>query len=229
MPVDLNCDLGEGCGNDLDLLGVVTSANVACGFHAGDAATMSSVVAAALERGVVVGAQVSYADREGFGRRRLDVPAEVLTADVLYQIGALAAFGRVSYVKPHGALYNRVVDDEAQAAALVDALIRYDGRLPLVTLPDSAAAAAAAAAGVPVVCEGFADRAYTPAGRLLPRSSAGAVITDGAAAAAQAVELACGGRVRSICVHSDTPRAVELAHAVREALESAGIEVAAFA
>jgi UPF0271 protein len=229
MRMDLNCDLGEGFGNDLGLLDVVTSANVACGFHAGDAVTMSSVVAAAMSRGVVVGAQVSYADREGFGRRRLDVAPEVLTADVLYQIGALAAYGPVSYVKPHGALYNRIADDEEQAAAVVAALARYDGRLSLLTLPDSAAASAAAAAGVPVVCEGFADRAYTPAGRLLPRCSAGAVITDGAAAAAQAVELACGGRVRSICVHSDTPRAVELAHAVREALESAGVVVAAFA
>jgi len=229
MRVDLNCDLGEGFGNDLDLLGVVTSANVACGFHAGDPVTMSSVVAAALSRGVVVGAQVSYADREGFGRRSLDLPPEVLTADVLYQIGALAAFGPVSYVKPHGALYNRIVDDEEQAAAVVAAMLRYDARLPLLTLPGSAAASAAAAAGVPVVCEGFADRAYTPDGRLLPRSSEGAVITDIAQAAAHAVELARGGRVRSICVHSDTTGAVELARAVRAALELVGIEVAAFA
>ena len=229
MRVDLNCDLGEGFGNDLELLEVVTSANVACAFHAGDAAAMDRVVRAATGRGVAVGAQVAYADRQGFGRRRRDVPAEVLTADVLYQIGALAAFGPVAYVKPHGALYNRIVDDEEQAAAVVAALLRYDGTLPLLTLPGSVAASAAKAAGVPVVGEGFADRRYTPAGRLLPRSVEGAVLTDTAEVAAHAVELARSGTVRSICVHSDTSGAVELALGVRRALESAGHEVAAFA
>jgi len=227
--VDLNCDLGEGSAYDLELLDVVTSANVACGYHAGDAPTMSSVTAAALRRGVVVGAQVSYPDREGFGRRPMDLPSDELTAHVLYQLGALAVFGPVAYLKPHGALYHRIAADKEQAQAVVAALIRYDGALPLLTLPGSVAAAVAAAAGVPAVLEGFADRAYAADGRLLPRSSPGALITDADAVAAQSVTLARSGLVGSLCVHSDTPGAAELARAVRSALESAGIEVTAFA
>src|SRR4051812_23959063 len=164
--IDLNCDLGEGfgvwrLGDDEALLGVVTSANVACGFHAGDPQIMTTVVRAAAARGVVVGAQVSYADLRGFGRRALEVPVDELTADVLYQLGALDALARsagtrVSYVKAHGALYHRITTDPAQAGAVVEALVRFGG-LPLLTLPGSVAGALADAAGLTVVSEAYAD------------------------------------------------------------------------
>lgn len=229
MRIDLNADLGEGSPYDVELLDVVTSANVACGYHAGDAPTMAAVCAAAVARGVVVGAQVSYPDREGFGRRPMDLPAADLTAHIVYQIGALSAFGPVSYVKPHGALYHRILDDESQAAAVVAALLRYDDALSLLTLPGSVAESVAEAAGVRVVGEGFPDRAYLPSGLLAPRSSPGAVISDPVAVAASAVRLAGVDGVHSLCVHSDTPGAVELARAVRSALESGRVEVAAFA
>src|SRR5919201_1090320 len=194
--MDLNADLGEGfgrwtLGDDEALLDVVTSANVACGFHAGDPATIDRTVAAAVARGVAVGAQVAYPDLVGFGRRDLEVAAADLTADVLYQLGAVAAFAqaagdRLRYVKPHGALYNRIVRDPVQAAAVVEAVRRYDPALPLLTLPGSAAMAAAERAGVAAVAEGFADRAYTRQGRLLPRGEPGAVLDDPAVVAARA-------------------------------------------
>ena len=249
--MDLNSDLGEGygrwaLGDDAALLEVVTSANVACGFHAGDPATIDRTVRTAAERGVAVGAQVSYPDLVGFGRREIDVPPEDLTADVLYQIGALEAFARtagsrVRYVKPHGALYNRIVRDPVQAAAVVEAIRRYDPALPLLTLPGSAAMRAAEEAGIPAVAEGFADRAYTGEGRLVSRREPGAVLHDPERVAARAVVMATEGRVetvdggqvavevRSLCVHGDTPGAVELAKAVRAALDEAGLPLEAFA
>ena len=237
--VDLNSDLGESygawrLGDDVAMLDLVTSANIACGFHAGDPATIERTVNAAAERGVRVGAQVSYPDLAGFGRRRMDVDQVDLTADVLYQIGALAAFcraagTRLAYVKPHGALYNRIVDDAQQAAAVCRAITRYADGLPLLTLPNSAAADVAQAAGLPVVYEGFADRSYTDDGRLVPRGEPGAVLTEPAAVSAHAVQLAQSGTVRSICVHGDTPGAVTLARATRAALESAGVKIEAFA
>src|SRR3954452_24392183 len=174
MVIDLNCDLGEGfgvwrLGDDEALLDVVTSANVACGFHAGDPQIMTTVVRRAAARGVAVGAQVSYADLRGFGRRRLDVPPDELRADVLYQLGALdalarAAGTRVSYVKPHGALYNRIVADPEQADAVVSAIAAYDGSLPLLTLPGSVAERTALEQGVQVVAEAYADRGYLASG-----------------------------------------------------------------
>ena len=249
--MDLNSDLGEGygrwtLGDDAALLEIVTSANVACGFHAGDPATIDRTVRAAVERGVAVGAQVSYPDLVGFGRREIDVPPGDLTADVLYQLGALEAFARaagsrVRYVKPHGALYNRIVRDPVQAAAVAEAIRRYDPALPLLTLPGSAAAAAAAEAGIEAVGEGFADRAYTGDGRLVSRREPGAVLDDPGRVAARAARMATEGRVgtvdggevavevRSLCVHGDTPGAVELARAVRAALEEAGVVLEAFA
>jgi UPF0271 protein len=249
--MDLNADLGEGfgrwtLGDDEALLDVVTSANVACGFHAGDPATIDRTVAAAVARGVAVGAQVAYPDLVGFGRRDLEVAAADLTADVLYQLGAVAAFAqaagdRLRYVKPHGALYNRIVRDPVQAAAVVEAVRRYDPALPLLTLPGSAAMAAAERAGVAAVAEGFADRAYTRQGRLLPRGEPGAVLDDPAVVAARAARMATDGlvtaadgaevavRVRSLCVHGDTPGAVAIARAVRAALAAAGVTVEAFA
>jgi 5-oxoprolinase (ATP-hydrolysing) subunit A len=249
--VDLNSDLGEGygrwaLGDDAALLGLVTSANVACGFHAGDPATIDRTVRTAVERGVSVGAQVSYPDLVGFGRREIDVEPADLTADVLYQLGALEAFARaagdrVRYVKPHGALYNRIARDPVQAAAVVDAIRRYDPALPLLTLPGSAAMEAAREAGVPAVGEGFADRAYTADGRLVSRREPGAVLQDPGQVAARAVVMATERRVesvdgtevevgvRSLCVHGDTPGAVDLARKVRAALEEAGVTLEPFA
>jgi UPF0271 protein len=249
--VDLNSDLGEGyghwaLGDDAALLEVVTSANVACGFHAGDPATIDRTVRTATEHGVAVGAQVSYPDLVGFGRREIDVAPDDLTADVLYQIGALEAFARaagsrVRYVKPHGALYNRIARDPVQAAAVVEAVRRYDPALPLLTLPGSAAMRAAGDAGIPAVGEGFADRAYTGDGRLVSRKEPGAVLHDPERVATRAVVMATEGRVetvdggevtveiRSLCVHGDTPGAVDLAKAVRAALDEAGVALEAFA
>jgi UPF0271 protein len=249
--IDLNADLGEGfgawrLGDDDALLDVVTSANVACGFHAGDPVTMQRVCAGAAGRGVTVGAQVGYRDLAGFGRRRMDISPTDLYADVLYQIGALAAFARASgtrvrYVKPHGALYNTAADDQVQAGAIAVAVAAFHPELALLGLPDSALAEAAAVAGIPFVAEAFADRAYLPDGRLVPRSESGAVLIDAAAVVDQAVSIARDGQVRagdgsmvavaarSLCLHGDTPGAVALARAVRTALTEQGITIAAFA
>ncbi|SHG75232.1 UPF0271 protein [Jatrophihabitans endophyticus] len=249
--IDLNADLGEGfgvwrLGDDDALLDLVTSANVACGFHAGDPVTMRRVCAAAAARDVAIGAQVSYRDLAGFGRRRMDVAPDELAADVLYQLGALDGFARaagtrVRYVKPHGALYNTAVDDPGQARAVAEAVAAYDTRLPLLALPGSALAEAADAAGLPFVAEAFADRAYTAQGRLVPRDEAGAVVTDTAAVVARAVRFAVANEVestdgtvvpvaaRSLCLHGDTAGAVRLAHAVRAALLGAGLALTPFA
>ncbi|MFF7950938.1 LamB/YcsF family protein [Streptomyces griseorubiginosus] len=248
--IDLNADLGEGFGrwrltDDEQLLTVVTSANVACGFHAGDAVTMRRVCELAAARGVRVGAQVSYRDLAGFGRRAMDVPSAELTAEVAYQIGALEVFARaagtrVSYVKPHGALYNRVVHDEEQAAAVVAGVLLADAALPVLGLPGSRLLEAARAAGLTGVTEAFADRAYTEEGTLVPRGQEGAVVTDPEAVVERSLGLArdravtarSGARVgvdaRSLCLHGDTPGAVDLARRVRERLESSGIRVEAF-
>lgn len=250
MRIDLNADLGESfgawrLGDDDALLDLVTSANVACGFHAGDPPTMRRVCRQACERGVAVGAQVGYHDLAGFGRRRIDVAEDELAADVLYQLGALHAFARaagtrVCYLKPHGALYTTAADDERQARAVIDAVAAFDPTLPVLGLPDSALSAAAEAAGVPFVAEAFADRAYLPTGRLVPRGETDAVITDAAAVAARAVAFvrdrevtAADGSVitvdaASLCVHGDTPGAVRIAHAVRAALDEAGVTLAPF-
>jgi UPF0271 protein len=254
VTIDLNADLGEGFGRwtlteDEALVGVVTSANVACGFHAGDPSTMRRVCELAAARGVRIGAQVSYRDLAGFGRRAMDVPRVELADEIAYQLGALDVFARaagaeVGYLKPHGALYNRVVHDEQQAGAVVDAVLAYrraDGRgLPVLGLPGSALLAAAEAAGLPVVAEAFADRAYTPAGTLVPRTEPGAVVHDPELVVARAVRMARDGevvavdgstvavRARSLCVHGDTPGAAALAGRVREALVAAGVVVEAF-
>lgn len=251
MPVDLNSDLGEGfgvwrLGDDDALLELVTSANVACGFHAGDPSTMRRVCDRAGALGVAVGAQVGYRDLAGFGRRRIEVDPDQLTDDVLYQLGALDGFARaagthVTYVKAHGALYNTAVTDETQARAVARAVREYGGALPVLGLPGSALLAAAEAAGLPAVAEGFADRGYTASGTLVPRGDPRALVTDPAVVAERAVRMAVDGQVvaadgsvvavdvASLCVHGDTPGAVDLARSVREALESAGVTVAAFA
>ena len=235
--MDINADLGESfgrwrLGDDANMLALITSANVACGFHAGDPTTLLRTCEAAVAAGVVIGAQVGYADLRGFGRRFVDVAPDDMVADVVYQIGALDGLartvgGRVAYVKPHGALYTAVVRHHTQAGAVVEAVRSYDPTLPLLGLPDSVLLAAAATAGLSVVQEGFADRAYADDGTLVPRDQPGALLTDEATVAAQAVRLAPS--VDSICVHGDTPGAVALARAVREALSQAEIELHAFA
>jgi 5-oxoprolinase (ATP-hydrolysing) subunit A len=248
--MDLNSDLGESfgrwrLGDDAAMLRVVTSANVACGFHAGDPSTLRRVCEQAAAGGVVVGAQVGYRDLAGFGRRFLDVEPAELVDDVLYQIGALEAFARVAgtrvgYVKPHGALYHAVVDHEAQAGAVVEAVRRYDAGLAVLGLPGSALLRRAAEARLRGVREAFADRAYTPAGTLVPRRQPGAVLVDPARVAERCVRLATRGEVvavdgtvipvgaESVCVHGDSPDAVRMARAVRRALDDAGVVVRPF-
>lgn len=250
LRIDLNADLGEGfgvwrLGDDDALLGVVSSANVACGFHAGDPSIMRRVCERAVAGRVAIGAQVSYRDLAGFGRRFVDVAPAELADDVLYQLAALdgiarSAGGRVAYVKPHGALYNATVTHAEQAGAVVDAVARYDPSLAVLGLPGSALLERADRAGLRGVTEGFADRGYTAEGTLVPRDRPGALIEDPAVVAERAVRMAVDGEVvavdgsrvavdvASVCVHGDTPGAVELARAVRTALTAAGITVAAF-
>lgn len=248
--IDLNSDLGEGfgswqLGDDDALLKVVSSANVACGFHAGDASIMRSVCDSSVSRGVVIGAQVGYRDLAGFGRRFIDIEPAALTNDVIYQIGALEAFaraagGRVAYVKPHGALYTAISDHEQQAAAVVDAVRVYDATLPVLGLPGSSWLRQAERAGLTTVHEAFADRAYTPEGTLVSRREPGAMLHDVdqvarrcvAMAQGEAIEDVAGGSLTlkpdSICVHGDTPGAVDIARAVSRALTEAGVEVRPF-
>jgi UPF0271 protein len=232
MRIDLNADLGESTerwasGEDVALLSVVTSANVCCGAYAGDDELITGTCAAAVQHDVAIGAQVGYPDREGFGRLPMDLEPDSLREEVAGQIAHLAHLaagvdGRVTYVKPHGALYNTIVHDEVQAAAVVEA-VREAG-LPLVGLPGAASLRLAEAAGVSVILEGFADRGYTDEGTLVPRSEPGALLDDPRDAARQAVRL-MHDVVESICVHSDSPGALDIVRAVRGALEHAGAEV----
>lgn len=248
--LDLNADLGESfgawrLGDDSAMVGLVTSANVACGFHAGDALTLQRTCATAAAAGVVVGAQVGYRQLAGFGRWAVDMPSAELTADVIYQIGALDGLCRVAgtsvaYVKPHGALYNTAAVDQRQARAVVYAVAAYDSSLPILGLPGSVLLAEAAAAGLRTVREAFADRGYTPEGGLVPRDQPGALLSDPDEVAARMLRLATQGRIRavdgsdlaveadSICTHGDSPGAVAMARAIRAALEAAGVEVRAF-
>jgi UPF0271 protein len=249
--MDLNSDLGETVdgvptADDDALFALVTSANVACGFHAGDARSMRASCRLAAENGVTLGAHVSYDDREGFGRRDLEVSPDRLHADVLVQLRALAAAAdeagvSIRYVKPHGALYNRIVHDRAQADAVASAVAAFSPGLPLLGLPGSRIEAAAAAVGSPFYREAFVDRGYRPDGTLVPRGEAGAVLTSGDAVADRAVQLARTGRVRaadgtmldlavdSLCLHGDTPGAVGMAREVRAALTAAGVPLRSFA
>ncbi|MEY4607159.1 MAG: hypothetical protein RLY45_1919 [Actinomycetota bacterium] len=235
--IDLNSDIGEGYGAfrggpDEDLLTLISSGNVACGGHAGDPPTMRLTCRLAASRGVVIGAQVSYPDVLGFGRRFIDMVPSELADHVVAQVAALDAFARsagarVRYVKPHGALYNALVHHERQAAAVADAVVECGG-LPVVGLPVGALRTAADHRGLRYVVEGFADRAYTPDGTLVPRGQPGALIVDPHAAAAQALVLVDSG-IESVCVHSDTPGSVQIAAAVRDALLAAGHAVGPFA
>jgi len=248
--IDLNSDLGESfgawrMGDDEAMLQIVTSANVACGFHAGDPSTMLETCRLAAQNGVTVGAHVSYRDLAGFGRRTMDVPPAELRAEVLYQLSALSGIARiagtaVAYVKPHGALYNRIVDDREQAEAVVRAVADFDATLPVLGLARSEVARSADRAGLRFVSEAFVDRGYLPDGTLVPRGRDGAVLTAGDAIAERAVRLVTEGavvavdgteiavEVDSLCVHGDTPGAVDMAADVRSALIGAGVEVASF-
>ena len=230
MRIDLNADVGEGCGQDAALMRSISSANVACGLHAGDPAVMRDTLLLAREHGVAVGAHPGFADREHFGRRDLQLPPEEITDLVARQIDALSAIAagagiRVQHVKPHGALYNIAVRDRRVADAIARGTASVDPSLILVGLPDSQLVAAGAAAGLRTAREAFADRAYRPDGTLLARSEPGAVIYDPADVLARVVELAQRPNVDTICVHGDTPGAAELAAGIRAALEAAKIEV----
>jgi UPF0271 protein len=247
--IDLNCDLGESfgawrMGEDAALLALVSSANIACGFHAGDPTIMQQTVAMARQHGVAIGAHVSLPDLQGFGRREMQVSADEVRAITLYQIGALHGFAhaagtRLSHVKPHGALYNMAARDRALADAIADAVYAFDPRLRLVGLAGSALVAAGLAQGLPVAAEAFADRRYLADGSLQSRRETGAVIEDAAHATTQAlgiardhaVDTASGERITlhadTLCLHGDGARAVALARRLRAALADAGLHIAA--
>ena len=249
--IDLNADLGETLGqwpmgDDEAMLHLVSSANVACGFHAGDPLTTRRTVAAAAERGIAVGAHPSYRDLVGFGRRFMDMAPDELAADILYQLGALqamttAAGTTVAYVKPHGALYNAIVHHEAQAAAVVEAIAAFSPGLPVLGLPGSAFLRIAEDHGLRPVREAFVDRAYNPDGTLVSRRESGAVLHDPDAVAERIVRLVTTGTLiaidgsvieieaDSLCTHGDSPGAVAMAAAVRRALTEAGVSIEPFA
>ncbi|KAA1421993.1 LamB/YcsF family protein [Nocardioides humilatus] len=234
--IDINADVGESfgrwrLGDDAALVPHLTSANVACGFHAGDPRTLLETCSLATTHGVTIGAQVGYRDLAGFGRRFVDIDPADLHADVRYQVGALralAAPSTVRYLKPHGALYHAVNRVEAQARAVVDAAVDLD-RLPVLGLPGSLFLEIATSEGLPVVGEGFADRRYRDDGSLVPRSEPDAVLQDPEEAAEQALRLAREGVVQSLCVHGDTPGAPAIAAKVHGALNAAGFTVRSFA
>jgi UPF0271 protein len=244
--IDLNADLGEEVGDDEAMLAIVTSANVACGFHAGSPTVLARTCAQAHRRGVAIGAQVSYPDREGFGRRYMAMDPEDLRADIVYQIGALTALAsatgtRVRYVKPHGALYNRIAYDARQGQAVIDGIKAVDPSLILMGLANAPILDLARSAGLAVVAEAFADRAYTPKGELVSRREAGAVLHDEKKIADRMVQLAREGTLeaidgstirieaQSICVHGDSPGAVAIAQEIRRRFEAEGIAIHSFA
>jgi len=251
MPsIDLNSDLGEGfgiwrLGDDAGMLRLVTSANIACGFHAGDPSTIRAVCSDAVKNNVRIGAQVSYPDLVGFGRRHIEMGSAELTDVVLYQLGALDAFAQVagsevSYVKPHGALYHAACAERRVADAVVAAVAAYDHSMAVLGLPGSALLDSADAAGLEVAAEAFADRAYADDGGLVDRRQPGAVLESPRAIAERAVQMVMTQTVtslsgktisvplKSLCVHGDTPGAVEVARAVRDALEAEGVGIYSF-
>jgi 5-oxoprolinase (ATP-hydrolysing) subunit A len=251
MRIDINCDMGESfgrymLGDDTAMLDVITSANIACGLHAGDPLVMQRTVDQAVAKHVAVGAHPGYPDLQGFGRRAMGLSDAEIQAYLIYQIGALEAFAhangtRLAHVKPHGALYNLAAQDADVAETVARAIAHYDGRLIVVTLPGSALALAARGLGLTVAHEAFADRAYTETRQLVPRGQPGAVIHDPDEVAARAVRMATRGEVETLtgtiiplhidtlCVHGDTPGAVEIATALCAALKDADVEIAPLA
>ncbi|CAG9001246.1 MAG: 5-oxoprolinase subunit A [Candidatus Celerinatantimonas neptuna] len=250
LHIDLNSDLGESygawkMGDDQAMLNIVSSANIACGYHAGDPKGILATVKAAAKKGVRIGAHVSYPDRVGFGRRQLAISADELFADVLYQIGALhglaqAAGTQLDYIKPHGALYNTIAHDQVQAQAVIDAIIAYDASLPLVALAGSPLILLAHQRNVITIAEAFADRAYHSDGTLVSRRDPGAVLHDPHQVAQRMIELVMNQSLTSIegvltplqadsiCIHGDTPDAVTMALTIRDALESVGVSIRSF-
>lgn len=248
--IDLNSDLGESygawaMGDDAAMLAIVSSANVACGFHAGDPVGILNTVRAAAKNGVSIGAHVSYPDRVGFGRRDMDVTRDELIADIIYQIGALKGIAAsagvtVAYVKPHGALYNRIAQDAKQGQAVIDGIKAIDPSLVLMGLAGAPILELARKSGLNVVAEAFADRAYTPDGQLVSRREPGAVLHDTAEIAGRMLQLAQSGTLQaidgstikvdaqSICVHGDSPGAVAIAREIRRTFEENGIVVRSF-
>jgi UPF0271 protein len=246
MRIDLNADVGEECGDDAALIPLLTSANVACGAHAGGPETMRRTVALCRSHGVRIGAHVSYPDREHFGRRDMALTPAELTASVVQQLQTLSHIARtagdeVRYLKAHGALYNRMAEDAGVADAVIAALQAFDPTLMLLTLPASVAMTRARARGITTVGEAFADRGYRDDGHLQPRGEPGALLTDVSEVTSRALAWIRGGmmqsvagkpfdlKARSLCVHGDTPGAVELAAALRATLSDAGVELQAFA
>ena len=252
MPtIDLNSDLGESfgqwcMGDDAAMLDIVTSANVACGFHAGDPAGILRTLRAAAAKGVTIGAHVAYPDLVGFGRRNMDIASDELTADVIYQIGALQALAHaagtsVRYVKPHGALCNTIAHDTRQALAVIEAIRAVDPNLVLVALAGSPLIELARGEGLTCIAEAFADRAYTPQGTLVSRREPGAVLHDAAQVAQRMLRLVQTGEIEaidgsvtrieadSICVHGDSPGAIQMAREVRQLLERSDVSLQAFA
>jgi UPF0271 protein len=249
--IDLNCDLGESfgawrMGDDTAMLDIVTSANVACGFHAGDPAGIFAVLKEASRRGVAIGAHVGYRDLVGFGRRNMQPSREELMGDVMYQIGALkglakAAGTSIRYVKPHGALYNTIARDTYQAAAVIDAILAIDPTLVLMTLAGAPVADQAREVGLVVVSEAFADRAYNVDGSLVDRRVEGAVIHDPNVVALRMVRFVQEGVLaaidgtditvdaQSICIHGDNPSAVETARVLQRHLTACGVTLRPFA
>lgn len=231
MKIDLNCDLGENAGNDEFVMPYVTSANIACGFHAGDANTMRKTIRLAKRYGVNIGAHPGWHDLEGFGRREMNLPADEVEALVLYQLGALAALAKaegmnLTHVKPHGALYNQAAQDVQLAESVARAAKKFDDRLILVGLAGSRLIAAGREAGIRVAAEGFPDRAYMPDGRLMPRGLPGAVIETPEEVAANALNLIQKNSVDTLCLHGDNIHAAENARLLRELLIKNGIELA---
>jgi len=245
MKIDLNCDLGESfgrytLGNDAALMPHITSANIACGFHAGDASVMQATVRWAKQHGAAIGAHPGWPDLQGFGRREMSLSAEETEALILYQLGALAAFAKAEgaelrHVKPHGALYNQAAKNRELANAIARAVKRFSGDLILVGLAGSSLVAAGAEAGLRVANEGFPDRAYNPDGSLMSRNLTGAVIESPEDVARNAMQLAKDGilfgekrvQVDTLCLHGDNIHAAENARQLREALQKEGIEIAA--
>jgi 5-oxoprolinase (ATP-hydrolysing) subunit A len=230
MYVDLNADLGEGYPDDDALLRIVTSANVACGWHAGDAVTMKSTILKALACGVAVGAHPSYPDREGFGRRAMEREPAQIYADVLAQLRDIGAIAercgtRIAHVKAHGALYNRAALDAGAADSITQAVADFDAKLTIFGLAGGAQIASARARGIRAAEEVFADRGYAEDGTLIPRGMNGAMIDDPASAAAAAVSFVERGFGDTICIHGDGPQAVTMARAIRRALTEAGVEI----
>lgn len=251
MQIDINCDMGESygrfkVGNDEEVFPYISSCNIACGFHGGDPLHIERTISKALQHGVQIGAHPSYPDLAGFGRRKMQLPREELKAIIKYQVAALKGMaeslgGRLAYVKPHGALYNTAADDESESTTIIRAIREIDPQLALMGLAGSTTERVAAREGITFIAEAFADRKYEANGRLMSRSKAGSVISDPEAAVAQVLSIILEQRVvsadgtsvpiraESICIHGDSPAAVDILRTIDAALKEKGILKRSFA